>query len=121
MDKISDLTSATICQNAGIRSNWEYREFMQKNGKQIMKVDTREYFNASGNNAFYTSSEPNREFNAGTKPDAVNTNVPFLFNHTYDIRVPAIGNETSDLKQDFLKKERIKSRMVAPTMFISKK
>ena len=122
MDKITDMNSAAIRQNAGIKSNWEYREFMQKNGKQIMKVNTQEYFNASGNNPFYTSLNPNREiYTQNNQSSNQEQSTPFLFQSAFDTRTPSLDAGMSDLKRDYLKKERIAARMVAPTVWIDQK
>ena len=120
MEKITDMNSAAIRKNAGIQSNWEYREFMQKNGKQIMQVNTQEYFNASGNNPFYTSLNPNREIHTPNNMNQEQSG-PFLFQSAFDTRTPSLDAHMSDLKRDFLKKERIAARMVAPTVFIDQK
>ena len=104
---MDNSNSGIIRKNAGVKSNWEYRQFMQNHGKEIMKVDTQEYFNASGNNPYYSSGQVQ--------------STPFLFQHGFDNRSPANMNgltEDSDLKRDFLKKERLAARMVAPTMFV---
>lgn len=110
MEHISDLNSAKIRQNAGIKSNWEFRQFMQNHGKEIMKIDAREYYSASGNNPFYSSISPNKQLHNQTSP--------FLFQNSFDTRSSPLDNNDSDLKHDYLKKNRIAARMVAPTFTI---
>lgn len=107
MQHISDLTSQSIRQNAGIKSNWEYRQFMQANGKAIMKTDTREYFNASGNNPYYSSQG---------KQEAQQS--PILLQNSFDTRTSALVGQESDLKQAYLKKQRMDCRRLAPTVFL---
>lgn len=104
MSFINDTISATIRKNAGVQSNWEYRQFMQNNGRQIMRIDTQEYFNASGNNPYYSTGSVQA--------------TPFMFQHGFDSRRPALVGHDSDLKRDFIHKRQLASRMVAPTMFV---
>ncbi len=112
MQHISDLTSKSIRENAGIKSNWEYRQFMQANGKSIMKTDAREYFNASGNNPYYSSAG-----HALTDEAAAQTS-PILLQNSFDMRTSALVGQESDLKQAYLKKQRMDCRRLAPTVFL---
>ena len=72
-----------------------------KNGSQIMKYNSMESINASGNNPYY-----------GADTNQSTANIPHLY--------PSLQSETkgynSDLKQDFLKSQRIKARMVSPAI-----
>ena len=111
MQHISDLTSQSIRENAGIKSNWEYRQFMQANGKAIMKTDAREYFNASGNNPYYSSSQ-------SESASINNQQSPILLQNSFDMRTSALVGEESDLKQAYLKKQRMDCRRLAPTVFL---
>jgi hypothetical protein len=77
---------------------------MQQNAGQIMKYNTMETIQASGNNPY----------------SVLNTNVtnssPHLYKTTYDTNNPLYGFRNSDLKQDYMKKEQMKTRMVAPSI-----
>jgi hypothetical protein len=90
--------------DSGITSNWKYRQYMQNNAKHIMKYDSMEYVYASGNNP-YTITD---NFNS-------NSNVPYRFASLYDPNIPTVGFNDSDLKQDFLQKQQMSGRMVAPS------
>lgn len=96
------LTNNKIQVNSGINSNWKYRQYMQKNANQIMKYNTMETINTSGNNP-YTILNTNQ----------TNTS-PHLYKSIYDNNDLTYLTKNSDLKQDYLKKEQMKSRMVSP-------
>lgn len=94
----------SIKQNANITSNWDYRTYMQNNANDIMKFNTMGAAESSGNNPFiFTNSN-------------VVPNQPYMFNSTHDTRVPVLGMNPSNLKNDYISKEQIKSRMIAPTI-----
>ena len=97
-------TNQKIQTDAGITSNWKYRQYMQKNATQIMKHNTMDSINASGNNPYSVLNT-----------NQTNTS-PYLYKHTHDTSNPVYGFRNSDLKQDFMKKEQMKSRMVAPSI-----
>ena len=96
------LTNNKIQVNSGINSNWKYRQYMQKNANQIMKYNTMESINNSGNNPY-------------TILNTKQTNTsPHLYKSIYDNNDLTYLTKNSDLKQDYLKKEQMKSRMVSP-------
>jgi hypothetical protein len=69
-----------------------------------MKYNTMQSINASGNNPYTLLN---------TKPIQ---NTPYLYNSIYDTSVPAYGFKNSDLKQNYMTKEQIKSRMISPSI-----
>ena len=87
-----------IHQESGITSNWKYRQYIQNNANHIMKYNSMEYIYASGNNPYFDQGEPS-------------ANVPHRFSSLHD---PSYGFSNSDLKQDFLKKQQMSSRMISP-------
>jgi len=99
-----NTTNNKIHTDANITSNWKYRQYMQKNAKDIMKYNTMQYINASGNNPYtLLNTEPTN-------------NTPYLYTSVHDTKNPSYGFTDSDLKQDYLQKIQIKSRMIAPTI-----
>ena len=68
-----------------------------------MKYNTMEYIYASGNNPYAVSNKIASE------------NVPYKFSSLYDSNVPNVGFSNSDLKQDFLQKQQLSARMIAPS------
>jgi hypothetical protein len=97
-------TNKKIQLDSGINSNWKYRQYIQKNANEIMKYNTMQYINASGNN-------PYTLLNTETVG-----NTPYLYNSVHDTNKPLYGFRDSDLKQDYISKEQIKSRMIAPSI-----
>ena len=97
-------TNNQIQKNAQLVSNWKYRQYLQKNANNIMKYNTMESLENSGNN-------PYSLFNT----DTTNNN-PYLYNSIHDTNNPAYGIHDSDLKDDYLTRERRKARMVAPSI-----
>lgn len=90
-----------ILQDGNITSNWKYRQYIQHNANQIMKYNTMEAVNASGNNPYY-----------GTDLSQSTANVPQLYN---SLQTPSVTSD-SDLKRDFLNKQRMSARMISPSI-----
>lgn len=97
-------TNLKIQVDTGINSNWKYRQYIQKNANQIMKYNTMQSINASGNNP-YTILNTNTIENS-----------PYLYNSIYDTNNPRFGFSNSDLKQDYINKVQMKSRMISPSI-----
>ena len=91
-----------IKQDVNINSNWKYRQYLQQNANQIMKFNTMETINASGNNPYYSTIQSN----------TIQTNIPQLYNSLHS---PSTSQD-SDLKQDFLNKQRLSARMISPSI-----
>jgi hypothetical protein len=100
----SGSTNKKILVDSGINSNWKYRQYMQKNANQIMKYNTMQTINDSGNN-------PYSVLNTNTT-----NNNPHLYKSTHDNNNPVYGFRNSDLKQDYMKKEQMKAKMVSPSI-----
>ena len=94
--------------DSGITTNWKYRQYIQNNAKHIMKYNTMEYIYSSGNNPYaITNTENNSSPLKCT---------PYKFSSLYDPSNPTCGVNNSDLKQDFLKKQQMSARMIAPSI-----
>ena len=91
-----------IKEDVNINSNWKYRQYLQQNANQIMKFNTMETINASGNNPYYSTSQSNTN----------QTNIPQLYNSLHS---PSTSQD-SDLKRDFLNKQRLSARMISPSI-----
>ena len=96
---------------SGITSNWKYRQYIQNNANHIMKYNTMEYIYSSGNNPYAITDTDNN--NNASK-------VPYKFTSLYDPSRPNNGSNNSDLKQDFLKKQQMNARMIAPSISTQK-
>ena len=98
------LINQKIRVDSNITSNWKYRQYMQKNANDIMKNNTMQAINNSGNNPY-----------AVLNTEIVN-NVPHLYNSLHDANNPPYGFRESDLKRDFLNKQQMKARMISPSI-----
>jgi len=93
-----------ILVDTGIKSNWQYRQYMMKNANQIMKYNTMESIYNSGNNPYINVNNKSVD------------NTPFIYTSNHDSSSPIYGFRNSDLKQDYITNEKMKSRMIAPTI-----
>lgn len=97
-------TNNKLLNDSGISSNWKYRQYMQKNANDIMKYNAMESIRSSGNNPYVVEN---------TSPVG---NTPFLYKSVHDTNKPIYGQKESDLKNDYITKERMKSRMISPSI-----
>lgn len=93
-----------IKQDAGINSNWKYRQYLQQNAGNIMKYNIMETVNASGNNPYAVDNK------------IASPNVPHLFTSIHDTSSPAYGLNNSDLRRDYMTKQQLQARMISPSI-----
>lgn len=98
------IVNDKIKQDAGINSNWKYRQYLQNNANTIMKYNSMETIYASGNNPYAVDNKV---------PSA---NVPYMFSSTHDTSKPSFGFNNTDLKQDYLTKQQNSARMISPSI-----
>jgi len=89
----------------GIKTNWEYRNYLIKNAVNIMNKNYNETANDTG--FMYP------------KQTTTTSNSPFLYSSINDKKTP-VGFESSDLKEIYLNREQLYSRKCAPTFKINK-
>ena len=92
-----------IKQKEGISTNWEYRQYLQKNACKIMKYNNIECFYDLG-------------LNPGVTNDKKSSNSPLLYNCVDDNRQPPYGYCNSNLKNYYLSREQINSKMISPSI-----
>ena len=93
-----------IQKQENITTNWNYRQYMQKNGLQIMKYNSME-------SCYDLGLDPHT--NTNTTPS---TNVPFLYKSQFDNSKPGYGYSSSDLKNPYLSSEQLNARMISPNI-----
>lgn len=93
-----------IRQNNGIKSNTDYRRYLQTHGDQIIKQNQEIAYGEVGACIGANIQEESKN---------MNTNTPYLFKSCYENSMP-FGYENSDLKQIYLTREQLERRMVAP-------
>jgi hypothetical protein len=98
------IVNRKIQEDSNITSNWNYRQYMQKNATQIMKYNSMQSIHASGNNPYTVSNtEPVQK-------------TPFIYTSIHDTNEPLCGYKNTDLKQEFVKSQQMKSRLIAPSI-----
>ena len=93
-----------IQQKEGIKNNWSYRQYLQQNGLQIMNYNTTEA-------CYELGLDPHVQ--TGKTPS---DNVPYTFMSTFDTSRPGFGYCNSDLKNPYLSREQLNSRLVSPSI-----
>jgi len=93
-----------IQQQENLHSNWSYRQYLQKNALQIMKYNSME-------SCYELGLDPHTEIN--TTPSS---NVPFSFKNAFDTNTPGFGYSNSDLKNPYLSREQLNSRLISPAI-----
>ena len=84
-----------------VETNWQYRQYMIKNAKDIMKYNCTQSATDSGYIKRYADLENN------------SYSTPYISNSYVDNTKPS-GFQTSDLKELYLTREQLQARMVAP-------
>lgn len=98
------VVNQRIQVQAGIQSNWGYRQYLQHNGLQIMNYNNQEACYTLGLDPHY-------------KTDATpSDNVPYTFRGTFDSSKPGFGYCNSDLKNPYLSREQLNARLVSPSI-----
>ena len=93
-----------IKKEAGLKSNWEYRQYLCKNADAIIRYNQEASCdNSCGNMSTYGDGKP------------VSNNTPYLFKSTLD-KTTGYGYEDSDLKNLYLSDVSLQSRMVTPVI-----
>lgn len=98
------VVNERIQRQEGIQSNWQYRQYLQKNGAQIMNFNTQEACYTLGLDPHYTTN--------ATPSD----NVPYTFKGTFDSSKPGFGYCNSDLKNPYISREQLNARLIAPSI-----
>ena len=92
-------------EKQGIISNSQYRKYLIANADKIIRGNQVESFNETGLNMTNYNNDNNDNITKG----------PFIFNSAVDNRKPK-GYETSDLKNIYLSRHQLQSRMVTPVL-----
>jgi hypothetical protein len=92
-----------LLKEIGVETNWQYRQYLMKNGKEIDKYNRIQYATDAGYFKRY-----------GDEPTPVHK-TPYVYKSAEGSQKPA-GYTTSDLKEIYLSREQLQSRMVAPEL-----
>ena len=88
-----------IVKNHGILSNWQYRQFLNKNAKEILEHNFQDACNDTGFNTF--------------TPNYFQTGPPHMYRSIEDQTLP-LGVQETDLKSIYLSREQLEARKIAP-------
>ena len=91
------ITNIKIHADAGLTSNWKYRQYLQNNASNLMKYNTNEYIHASGNNPYTLVNNHPVQQN------------PYIFGSLYNNSQPTTIGQMSDLKVILLKNNKCKA------------
>jgi hypothetical protein len=98
----SDVTMEKIKQSENLQTNWEYRNYLQKNANEIMKYNNIECFYSLGIN-------PNTSFDKKMPSQPVLITEPCY----------KISNKNSDLKNYYLSRQELNSKMISPSIIMN--
>jgi hypothetical protein len=91
-----------LLKEIGVESNWQYRQYLIKNAKEVMKYNCIQTSTDAGYIKRYTDlSAPSTHSTPYRYPSLENRNKP-------------TGYSGGDLKELYLSREQLQSRMVAP-------
>jgi hypothetical protein len=96
------VLNAHLVKELGIKSNWDYRQYLTKNSKEIMQYNCKQAANDIGYTMRYSDL-------------GKSSTTPYLYSSAMESSAP-IGYQTSDLKELYLSREQLQSRMVAPEL-----
>lgn len=98
------VVNERIQRKEGIHSNWQYRQYLQRNGLQVMNYNSMEA-------CYDLGLDPH------VKTDRTpSDNVPYKFKGIFDSSKPGFGYCNSDLKNPYLTAEQLNSRLIAPSI-----
>jgi hypothetical protein len=100
-----EVINEQIKKDANITSNWDYRRYLQSNATQIMSQNSMKAIEGTGYNPV---------------PKTQTQNTPFLYMNTFDTNQPSIGYSVGDLKSQYLTREQLNARMMAPSIQTTK-
>jgi hypothetical protein len=103
----SAVVNENIQKSENIHTNWDYRQFMTHHGIEIMKLNNREACLALGLSPHVHSDRTSSQ------------NVPYIYSSTTDTSKPRYGYSKSDLKNPYLSREVLQSRLLAPSIKVT--
>jgi hypothetical protein len=93
-----------LLKEIGVETNWQYRQYLIKNAKEIEKYNRLQCATDAGYFKRY-GDDPSKEV----------YKTPYVYKSAEGSQKPA-GYTTSDLKEIYLSREQLQSRMIAPEL-----
>lgn len=100
-----DVLNKETMEELNMKTNGDYRKYLQNNAASIMKTNSITSHSNTGNMIYF---KPNDSHNP-----------PFHYDNSLDRRQPA-GYNDSDLKNYYLSREQLNRNMVSPSIQIYK-
>jgi len=100
------VRNTAILQSNGIKSNWQYRQYLTHNAKEIMRMDMSEAANDVGWYQRYL--DVNQEDNY---PKSLNSSL-----QEPPLRTPGYIDRSTDLKNMYLTREQLQSKLESPVI-----
>ena len=100
------VRNTAILQSNGIKSNWQYRQYLTHNEKEIMRMDMSEAANDVGWYQRYL--DVNQEDNY---PKSLNSSL-----QEPPLRTPGYIDRSTDLKNMYLTREQLQSKLESPVI-----
>ena len=94
------VVDATIRERHNIKTNWNYRKFLQNNSDEIIQSNQYLACDECGRCPYYNTGKIQ--------------NVPYLFRNIVD-QIKPFGYETSDQKELYLSRQDLQARLFVPT------
>jgi hypothetical protein len=99
-----------IIQRNGIRSNWEYRQYLTNNAPEIMR---RNFIDSANDIGYYARNATE----AGDAQPILATSLSRPFMYSSILEQPGhLGNENTDLKTEYLTKEQLNAQQFSPVV-----
>ena len=92
-----------LLKEIGVETNWQYRQYLIKNAREIEKYNRLQTSTDAGYFKRY-GDEPTKEYKT-----------PYVYKSAESSQKPP-GYSSSDLKEIYLSREQLQSRMVAPQL-----
>jgi len=102
--------NADLLKTTGIKTNWQYRNFLIHHAKDIMEYNFRE---ASNDVGYY--KRPIDVADIQTNVVSGMNNTPYFYNSVVEQTRPK-GFVSSDLKDIYLTREQLESRKISPVI-----
>jgi hypothetical protein len=103
--------NADLIQTNGIKSNWEYRQYLQKNAHKIIEYN----FHESCNDVGYFKRPIDIPSIQSNLTQGIH-NTPHHYSSSLDNTKKPFGHVSSDLKDVYLSREQLESRKISPVI-----
>ena len=93
------VINSTIRKKHNIKTNWDYRKYLQNNSDEIIQSNQYLACNECGRCPYYNTGKIQ--------------NIPYLFRNIVD-KIKPFGYETSDQKELYLSRQDLQARLFVP-------